>query len=390
MIAHAHRSYAPFFANAFAWNLGLGMTYILIPLYADHLGYSGVAIGSLLSAPVVLQITVSLIGGALTDRIGGKRLALLSSAAIAVGSLVCAYASSLALLVCAQLCFVLSRAAFWPATWSLGSQLPGERGVQLGRLNSITSAGQIVGTAFAGLVLAHFGFRAGFWLLAVLGGGLAFAFMAIFAAPAHRSHGTPLPMFAAYRALARRPAIWFGIMCAYISALPFSLSFSFYPILLVSEGFSSDATGWLIALRALGAVLAGVTAARVVRKVSIRSIPVACALVVALAVSLIAVFKHPAPLSALFLIVGLGSGVMTLYFQILISDLSATEMRGSALALGGLGWGLSHLTTPLIMGALKDAFGIAVAFYVIGAIALVWALALAPMHAWAFRDGKPR
>jgi hypothetical protein len=41
----AHAGIRAFFAGAFTWNMGLGMTHILIPLYADHLGYSGVAIG---------------------------------------------------------------------------------------------------------------------------------------------------------------------------------------------------------------------------------------------------------------------------------------------------------------------------------------------------------
>jgi MFS family permease len=103
-----------------------------------------------------------------------------------------------------------------------------------------------------------------------------------------------------------------------------------------------------------------------------------------------AAFHHPVPVSALLLIVGFGSGVMTLYFQLLISDLSTIEARGSALALGGLGWGLSHLSTPLLMGVLKDAYGIETAFYAMGVVATAWALALAPLHAWAFRDGKPR
>jgi MFS family permease len=94
--------------------------------------------------------------------------------------------------------------------------------------------------------------------------------------------------------------------------------------------------------------------------------------------------------SALLLLLGFGSGVMTLYFQLLISELSTIEARGSALALGGLGWGLSHLSTPLLMGVLKDAFGIETAFYAMGAVATAWALMLAPLHAWAFRDGKPR
>jgi predicted MFS family arabinose efflux permease len=220
---------------------------------------------------------------------------------------------------------------------------------------------------------------------------LAFAFLSAFAAPAPRpAAAAPPPIFAAYAALARRPSIWFALMCAYVSALPFSLSFSFYPLLLVSQGFASDGAGWMLAVRAVGAVFAGATAARYVRKVSARGIPFTAALAVALAVLFVAAFDHAVPIAALLFLVGFGSGVMTLYFQLLISDLSSSETRGSALALGGLGWGLSHLTTPLIMGALKDTLGIEAAFYTMGAIAIAWAAALPPMQAWAFRGGRPR
>jgi len=386
----AHAGIRAFFAGAFSWNMGLGMTHILIPLYADYLGYSGVAIGSLVALPVLVQIAFNLLGGAWTDRVGGKRLALASAVAFGVAGVVFVFASTFAALLLAQLCVIVSRAMFWPATWSLGSQLPGDRGAQLGRLNSTTNAGQIIGTIVAGLALAHFGFATGFWLVAVFGGALSFALLGAFAAPAPRATATPPPIFAAYAALARRPSIWFAIMCAYVSALPFSLSFSFYPLLLVSQGFASDGAGWMLAVRAVGSVFAGATAARYVRKVSGRAVPFATALVVALSVLLVAASDRAVPIGALLFLVGFGSGVMTLYFQLLISELSAAETRGSALALGGLGWGLSHLTTPLIMGALKDSLGIEAAFYAMGAIALAWAAALPPMQAWAFRGGRPR
>jgi MFS transporter, DHA1 family, multidrug resistance protein len=386
-----HVSRVPaFFASAFAWNLALGMTHILIPLYADHLGFSGVAIGSLVSLPVLVQIGFNLLGGVWTDRVGGKRLAMVSAAMFGVAGVVFAFASTFAALFAAQLCVIVSRAMFWPATWSLGSQLPGDRSRGLGLLNSITNGGQIVGTIVAGLTIAWFGFAAGFWTIALVGGAVAFALMAAFVAPAPRAAAGHPPMLAAYRALARRRSIWFAVACAYISALPFSLGMSFYPLLLVGQGFSIDAAGGMLALRAVGSVAAGVGAAHFVRRVSERSIPVATALSVGLAVLGAAAFHHPVPVSALLLVVGFGSGVMTLYFQLLISDLSTIEARGSALALGGLGWGLSHFSTPLIMGALKDAFGIETAFYAIGAVATAWALMLAPLHAWAFRDGKPR
>ena len=54
------------------------------------------------------------------------------------------------------------------------------------------------------------------------------------------------------------------------------------------------------------------------------------------------------------------------------------------LALGGMGWSVSHFTTPLIMGFLADRYGLVTGFYVIGGLALACALAIARMRNWAF------
>jgi MFS family permease len=384
------RSHVPFFASTFAWNLALGMTHVLIPLYAYSLGYSGVQIGTLLSTPVLAQIAFNMIGGVWTDRIGGKRLALFSCAMIGVGGTAFAFASTFPTLLFAQLCIVVSRSVYWPSTWSLASQLPGDRSVQMGRLNSITSAGQIVGTVAAGLAIAHAGYAAGFGALAAIGGIVAMALMAAFAAPPHRPPEVTQPILTTYARLARKPTIWFGLATAYMAGIPFSLSFSFYPILLVAEGFTSGEAGWMIALRALGSVVAGVTAARFVHRVTERAVPVGAGLATAFTLVAVALFAHAAPISASLFAVGVASGVLTLYFQLLASEISTPETRGSTLAISGLGWGLSHLTTPVAMGALADAFGIHTAFYALGAAAAVVSLTLAPLHAWAFRGGQPR
>jgi MFS family permease len=87
--------------------------------------------------------------------------------------------------------------------------------------------------------------------------------------------------------------------------------------------------------------------------------------------------------------VGLGSGVMTIYFQVLVSTLSSGETRGSAMALAGMGWSLSHISTPLVMGALKDLYGIQAAFYALGAFAFLFSFALPAVHRWSLADAKP-
>ena len=63
---------------------------------------------------------------------------------------------------------------YWPASWTIGSELPGNRGEQMGRLNAITNVGQIAGTASAGFLIAWFGFGPAFVTLGVMG-ALSFA-----------------------------------------------------------------------------------------------------------------------------------------------------------------------------------------------------------------------
>jgi predicted MFS family arabinose efflux permease len=288
------------------------------------------------------------------------------------------------MLMAGQIGLVVSRAAFWPATWAMASELPGSRGIQLGRLNAVTNVGQIVGTGACGFLLAAAGFDATFGAMAAIG---VMAFLAGLGTRA--SPRKPVPpgrkVLAAYGPLLRERIILYSILCAYLSALPFSLSMSFYPLLLAQYGYGEETSGVLVALRAVGAIAAGLVAARFVRTGPETLWPVVCGVAVAAAVGLLPAVNHVAPIGFWMLVVGLGSGAMTLYFQITISEASKPEERGSALALGGMGWSFSHLSTPVIMGLLADRYGIVEAFYAVGALALACAVAIAFMRRWAFR-----
>jgi len=373
-----------FFLASLAWNFGLGMTWLAVPLYAYSQGLSNAEIGILFALPVVAQAPLNLVGGAYTDRIGGRRILLGSCIATFAAGLWFMVAQGFWMLLAGQLVFVLARAAFWPANWAMASELPGARGVQLGRLNAATNLGQIVGTTLCGFLLAATGFQSTF---AVLAGTGVIAFIAGLGTlrqdpkPASRTH-----VLAAYLPLLRERIIAYAIVCAYVSALPFSLSMSFYPVLLAHYGYGEAASGVLLALRAVGSILASLAVARFVRSGPQTFWPVGCGLAVAAAIAFVPVVNHIVPIAFWLLVVGAGTAAMTLYFQITISEASRPEERGSALALGGLGWSVSHLTTPLIMGFLADRYGIVTGFYVIGAFALACAIAIGLMRTWAFKQ----
>ena len=86
---------------------------------------------------------------------------------------------------------------------------------------------------------------------------------------------------------------------------------------------------------------------------------------------------------------GSASGLISVYFQLLISGVSSAEQRGSAMSYGGVGWNLSNMTTPLLMGVLTDTAGIRNAFPILGGLLVAFAATLLPFYRWAFPAGAP-
>ena len=373
-----------FFVASFGWNLGLAMTWLAIPLYAHAQGLSNAEIGLLFAIPVFAQAPLNLLGGAYTDRIGGRRILLYSCLALGVTGPWFIVAQGFWMLLAGQFVLVMARAAFWPANWSMASELPGVRSVQLGRLNAVTNVGQIAGTAISGVILAYAGFVAAFAALAAVGAATFFAALGT-QAGAPRPEQKQGPLLAAYLPLLRQRILVYTVMCAYLSALPFSLGTTFYPLLLEQYGHGETASGVLLSLRAIGSIAVGLFVSRFVRTGPQTLWPVVCGVLVALGVGISPTINHAVPLGFWLLVIGAGSAAMTLYFQITISEASRPQERASALALGGLGWSVSHLSTPLIMGWLADRFGLVTGFYAVGVLALATAVVIAFMRPWAFR-----
>jgi MFS family permease len=380
--------FSPFYLSTFAWNFAHGMTNVLVPLYALELGMSGVAIGSLIALPIVLQLVFNLLGGAYVDRVGPKNMLYASCVATVLASATFLLAEGYALMMTGYSLFVLSRASFWPASYALGSQLPGDRSHNMGMLNSITNAGQIAGTAVAGMLIIAIAFKASFWICGCSGLAAFLLTSTIAARPVSRA-AKPHGIFATYRSLAAQRPMYFAMACAFLSVLPFTVVGSFGAILLVYSGYSSGATGWLLALRAIGAIFAGAVLVRMFRTPLDRRVPLWCCAAIGLGFALLPAFDNAWLVAVFLFLLGVSSGVISIYFQLLISAVSPSNLRGSAISYGGVGWNVSNLLAPLVMGAFMDAMGIRASFYVVGALMIACTALLVPLYRWAFPRGLP-
>lgn len=373
----------PFYLSAFAWNFALAMSYLLVPLYALELGYSGLQIGGLIGLPILFQVGFNLVGGVLVDRLGAKNILRCASIAMALASAVYALSWNFVGLLTGQLLFMLSRASFWPANWTLASQLPGEGSRNLGHLNSTSSAGQIAGIAASGVVVQMLGYRGGFWIMALV----SLVSLAISASIRHTrppQSGNRASFAATYGMLAGIRQMYLAILCSFIACIPFTMSSSFYPVLLVEQGFNSDAAGWLLSIRAVGSIFAGLLLVRWIKSARSREGPIGCGLVIAATLALTPMTADPWLIGLLMAAVGLASGMLSIYFQSLSSSASPPELRGSAMTFGGLGWQMCNLLVPPLMGGLRDEFGLMHAFFAIGGLMLAATLAIVPLHVWVF------
>ena len=201
----------------------------------------------------------------------------------------------------------------------MASELPGARGVQLGRLNAVTNFGQIVGTTLCGFLLAAVGFQ----LIRRHGRTGAIAFAAGLGTPGAAAQAPPGAPCArrVSAAAARAHHRLHGDV-----RLPVRAAVLAHHVVLSGAardyGHSEEASGILLALRALGSIGASLLVARFVRTGPQTLWPVVCGVAVAASVGLLPTVNHVLPIAFWMLVVGAGTAAMTLYFQVTISEAS--------------------------------------------------------------------
>src|SRR5258706_7351405 len=92
------------------------MTWLAVPLYAHSQGLSNAEIGALFAAPVLAQAPLNLVGGAYTDRIGGRRIMLGSCCVVVVAGLSVIFSHRFLMLLRGPIAPLRSRAAVPAAT----------------------------------------------------------------------------------------------------------------------------------------------------------------------------------------------------------------------------------------------------------------------------------
>ena len=156
-------------SNLFLVFLGAGLVIPVLPTLKEQMHFSGTTMGMMISIFAIAQLVASPVAGALSDKIGRKKL-------IAIGMIIFSFSELLFGLAQAKTGFYISRALGGVAAAMLMPSVTAyvadmttiaERPKAMGLVSAAISGGFIIGPGVGGFI-AHFGIRVPFYVAAIL------------------------------------------------------------------------------------------------------------------------------------------------------------------------------------------------------------------------------
>lgn len=235
-----------------------------LPLYLLAMGVSPVVIGVLLAIPSSIQIFARIPAGLAAGKVGNIPAMLAGCGLMAAAGLLIANAPMSAvvtMVAIAQVCSGLGRACFWPANQAHLFEVAGDRiGRYIGPYNFVVTLGGMTGPLLAGVAIDRGGPDAAFWLLTALTIVATGLLISGRQRTAAKLGHWPSPVVAPQGGFAqaagaqvgrviRSPGVWLAGLICVASVVPFTVTTSFYPVLLKSLGMSAASISLLATVR---------------------------------------------------------------------------------------------------------------------------------------------
>ena len=350
---------------AFASSASLRATDPLLPLIAGEYGVTTGAASAAVTAFALSYGLLQVVCGPLGDRYGRYRTIAAAAFVSAFGSAACAIAPSLGTLVAARFVSGATIGAFIPLALAwIGDTVAYERRQPLlARFLVGQMAGVAFGTAAAGWLGEHFGWRTIFMALAALLLLIALLlFLEIRTNPQAAGHGS------LRESMKRMPRVLAQTRLRILFATGFTEGlFIFGALAFVAVhfqhryGIGPGAAGTLVAMYAAGGVLYALLARRAVRRLGERGLVTAGGVGLVLGYAMLAVAPTIALATLGITAVGAGFYMLHTTVQMHVTHV-APEERGSAVALFATFLFLGQACGVWLAARVVDAFGVPLVF----------------------------
>lgn len=375
------------YAVVVLYNIALSMYLLLFPLYLDHLVFSPMLIGLLVSVPAVFEVFLRLPMGAYIDRVGEHNAAKISSSTFLFSIIFFFARPLLPFFIVIQLFSGLSRTLFWPSTQAyVASMNYRTLGYRMGMFNLLSGVAGIVGPLAGGFSRDLVGPEKSFYVLLAVSVVLALFTFTLPRLDKGETTGQSLGFLETILTVVREKPLYFAGIATFCGATSWALVSSFYPIYMQNQlGFSSTLVGLLVGLRALSSAPGGFLGGIYLEKIQFKWMFIGSIIMGAAGFFLIPLTNHFGLQVLIISLIGFSSGALQTVALVFVAEVSPKNQMGTAMAFIGLFWSFSLALLPPILGAF-DMFnasvkfgGLGVLFLMMGALGLYFLIKYQPV-----------
>lgn len=353
----------------------------VLPLFASSLGADPAGVGAVASVSAFTGIVASIPAGILADRIGKRRMLLISLLIFSTAPFLYLMVRELWHLALVRFYHGFATAIFVPvAMASVAGLYQGERGEKIGWFSTATLLGRFLAPLAGGGIIAFF--------MTAFGSGVQAVYLVCASAGliglllfwrVRSDESTKAPKagwsesFASFREIVsdRRILITAAVEAAILFA--YGTFETFLPLAAVAANLSPAEVGIFLSSQVITLALTKPFMGRLSDRRGRRPQILWGALVSAVAVAGFAAARSFFPLLLLSIVFGLGLSVVTSATAALIADMSRSRAHGAAMGILGSVMDIGHTAGPLVSGMLARSFGFGAAFAMAGILLIATA-----------------
>lgn len=360
----------------FSFVLGMGLASAFLPILALELDPSGMMVGYVVSAWFLTRVFIELPSGVISDRIGRHRLLIFGIALSSVGSLLCAIANSIYLLIVGRGLWGFGAALFFLNNTAILIDLfkSKRRGRALGTFQGIQFVGSLIGAPLGAFFASLIGYSSVFYItfgILCLSLILAFTSKELKEVGASSSSSNSQPSIRkALASLLDRNILVICVICfsrMFIITGAMSTVFPLY--LFETLGFNVSVIGIITAARTGGFIVATIASGYLSDRFGRKIVILAGLLIEIPCLYIYTVTQSFGLITVVGILDGVGAGLVSATLIVLLSEIVKPEFRGVSIGLYRTFLDIGGIAGPIVFIIIATQFGIYLSFY-IGAVIL--------------------
>lgn len=347
----------------------------VLPLYAVHLGANSADVGIIASVSAFTGIIASIPAGMLSDKIGRKKMILISLFIFSTAPFLYLFVNNPMQLAIVRFYHGFATALFIPIAMAVVSDLYSKgRGEKLGWFSSATFGGRFIAPLIGGFIIGFFAYSDGYnyklvyWLCGFTGilALLIFIFVKDLDITYEKSENSWSHALKSFKQLISNKLIVLTSLVEAGILFTYGAFETFLPIYCVHKGLSTYEVGLILSVQIITIALTKPMMGKYSDKHGREPQIFWGAIMGAICISTITLLADFYFLLTMSVALGLTISTVTSATSSFISDNSNKNTRGAAMGIFGSIMDIGHTTGPLVTGFIVLILGYEIAFLISG------------------------